>query len=153
IDADGVVLRRAGFAAIAPSGEEITGSAAAMNDDESPATRAYFELLERVSTIEALDDPRDVVKLRCKLAEPIGYATKTSVFPESDSPNTWRYARSNGIAIYEGWIHAARRAWLELLERDRILRAWYGETCPVRLRFDFAETILGDAESYAWEAY
>jgi ribosomal protein S12 methylthiotransferase accessory factor YcaO len=42
-------------------------------------------------------------------------------------------ARSNGVALHEGWAAACERAYWELVERDRVLRAWWGETSPAAL--------------------
>lgn len=111
IVADGFELQRSGMACVAPSGEEITGSAASR--DESPEARGYFELLERASVMWALAS-----------------GAFAEIFPESPEPSRWRYARSNGVALHADRDEAARRAFWELCERDRVLRSWYGEIRP-----------------------
>jgi hypothetical protein len=49
----------------------------------------------------------------------------------------WRsgvaWSRSNGVAIGASWGEAAARAELELIERDAVLRSFYGDTVPVDL--------------------
>jgi hypothetical protein len=114
--------------------------------------RSYFELLERVATLEAL---------RCKLPEyplltneqvPAGHAATATVFPESDDPARWRYARSNGVALHADWRTACVRAGWELAERDRILRSWYGTIRPTRLAFPRSSALTSVA-SYDWRAY
>jgi ribosomal protein S12 methylthiotransferase accessory factor YcaO len=75
------------------------------------------------------------------------------LFPESDVPAQWRYARSNGVAIHDGWRAAALRALWELAERDRVLRAWYGDTRPARVDLPIDDTPLAGASSFDWVAY
>ena len=149
--ADGVEIHRVGVASIGPDGEEITGSAA--EAAVSPASRGYFELLERVAVVEALKERRPSYDLRTAEGRPAGACTADTLFPESDEPTRWRYARSNGVAIHADWNTAALRAFWELAERDRILRAWYVEIRPARLTFDVSSTALAGASSYEWHAY
>jgi hypothetical protein len=149
--ADGIKLRRAGLSSVSPAGEEILGSAA--DAQGSPMARAYFELVERVSTIEWLGRDR----APCDLLTVDGRLAKESpweeVFPESPEPAAWRYSRSNGIAIHGNWERASKRAFYELCERDRVLRSWYGETVPQRVLFDLRATPLAHSRSYEWCAY
>ncbi len=131
IDIGGLSLRRAGFASIAPTGEEITGSAAERT--QSPRARGYYELLERIATMEALGGSRDRWELRDAYGEIVGSCRNDELFPESNAPDRWRHARSNGVAIHASWTSAVERATFELAERDRILRSWYGEITPIRI--------------------
>jgi len=149
--ADGVELRRAGLSSTGPAGEEVTG--AAVDAAISPLDRSYFELLERVSTLEALRCRRPSYRLLTADAEPVGDRTGADLFPESDEPARWRYARSNGVALHSSWRTASLRASWELAERDHVLRAWVGETRPVRLDISTDSTPLGGAPSYEWWAY
>ena len=149
--ADGIELRRAGLSSTGPEGEELTGSA--VEADTSPLARSYYELLERVSTLEQLRDRRASYELRTLDGEPMGACAADDVFLESDAPARWRYARSNGVALHTNWRNAALRAFCELAERDRVLRAWYGEILPRRLAFTPAATPLENAQSYEWLAY
>lgn len=149
--ADGVALRRAGLASRGPDGEEITGSAADVA--ECPAARSYFELLERAATLEALRSVAARYVLRTRSGEEGGAADGAAVFPESGEPARWRYARSNGVALYAGWSGACDRALWELCERDRVLRAWYGETLPYPVAARVEGSALAEARSYAWEAH
>src|SRR5262245_827120 len=103
--ADGIALHRAGVASIGPNGEEVTGSAA--DTVCSPAPRSYFELLERAATLEALRDRRSSYELRTVEGQAAGSCPGDTLFPESDSPQRWRYARSNGVAIHSDWSRAA----------------------------------------------
>ncbi len=151
IVADGVSLRRAGLSSIAPGGEELTGSAVEVTTD--PVSRAYFELLERVTTFEALRARRASYDLLTEDGTSAGQRLMAELFPESDAPERWRYARSNGVSLHTTWSNAARRALWELAERDRVLRAWYGEIAPARLALAIDASPLGGAHSYDWRAY
>ncbi|MBS2018705.1 MAG: YcaO-like family protein [Deltaproteobacteria bacterium] len=149
--ADGVRLHRAGIASVAPTGEEITGSAA--DESGSPAARGFYELLERAAILEALRAKRPRYELRTLDGAVAGECSEHELFPESDDPARWRYARSNGVAIFDDWASAARRARWELVERDRILRSWYGEVAPRPLELDLAATPIAATESYDWCAH
>lgn len=82
----------------------------------------------------------------------VGRRPGEAVFPASDDPGRWRYSRSNGVALHIDWTTACQRASCELAERDRVLRAWYGEIRPERI--DFSPPVVGGSEgSYDWYAY
>ncbi|MBX3208707.1 MAG: YcaO-like family protein [Labilithrix sp.] len=158
IVADGLAIRRAGVSSVAPDGEEVTGSAALLEhdgasaDDISPASKSCFELLERVSLIEAMRaSTREYALLTAD-----GRATRTcagrELFPESDAPERWRPARSNGVAIHADWSRACERALWELAERDRVLASWYGHVRPERLDGD-VHGVSGVTSSYDWSAW
>jgi hypothetical protein len=118
IEIAGALVRRAGIQSTAPSGEEVTGSAAVV--EGSPLERAYFELLERASILDA--------SVRaCPIRDAAGrlLGTTAPVSPCRDPRS--RPARSNGVALHRTWDEACRRARYELAERDRTLGAWYGE--------------------------
>jgi hypothetical protein len=151
IVADGVAIQRAGISTIAPDGEEICGSAADVGG--RPSARAWFELLERVSAVEALQRGGDVFETKDAAGRPSGVCSRKDVLPESSAPDVWRYARSNGVALHVGWATACERALLELAERDRVLRAWHGEIRPEPLPFDARALGVEEARSYAFSAY
>jgi len=66
-----------------------------------------------------------------------------ALFSVTTPSPTNRWARSNGIALGVTWKDAAERARLELVERDRILRSWYGELSPTRI--DEPDGVVPDA--------
>jgi len=149
IVADEVPIHRAGIATLGPDGEEVCGSAADQNG--SPLPRARFELLERVSAIEAQSGARTSYELFTEDGRPLEIRAASDVFPKSDDPDRWRFARTNGVALHADWTTACRRALWELAERDRVLRAWYGDLAPVRL--PVAATDFPQTRSYEWYAY
>lgn len=145
-----LALHRSGVVSSGPDGVEVTGSAASVQG--SCCARSYFELLERVSTLESMKDgglrqlwTRDRVRA--------GEASAAETFPVSDEPSRWRYAKSNGVALHVDWSTACYRALCELVERDRVLRSWYGETRPRRLAREELGLALATSESYEVRAY
>lgn len=149
IVADGLLLHRAGLCATAPTGEEITGSAAGARPDV--VERGTFELLERASTLEVIRGRHDVV-VRGRDGVATGAVPSEHLFPTSEQPERWRHARSNGVALHATWQDACDRALWELVERDRVLRSWYGEGAPRRVGLDAVALGL-TTTSYAWEAH
>jgi hypothetical protein len=151
IVADGVEMRRAGLSSTNREGHEVNGAAAEL--ETSALSRGYFELLERVATFEATRVPSASYETRTQEGEPIDFRTAEDVFPQSDESTRWRYARSNGIALHAGWRAAAVRAFWELAERDRVLRAWYGELCPERVALSRGSSLFRRTRTYEWSAY
>jgi YcaO cyclodehydratase, ATP-ad Mg2+-binding len=149
--ADGLELRRTGITSTGPLGEEMVGSAA--DCVTSPLDRAYFELLERISTVEAIGIHPPYYDLRTLDGRGAGRRPSTDVFRESDDPARWRPARSNGVAVHVDWKSASLRAFWELCERDRVLRAWYGEVAPQQMHSALDSSPLARARSYEWLAY
>lgn len=146
---DGLILGRAGLCVQASGGEPVTGSAASRTGP--PVSRARFEVLERLATLEAIGGRRASYPLRDRMRRAIGVTPRSVVFPESGAPDVWQFARSNGIALFDDWAAACDRAWWELCERDRVLRAWYGDGRPVRMAIEPASTSLPTGASYDWE--
>jgi hypothetical protein len=151
IVADGLELRRAGLSSTSPTGEEITG--AAVERTESPIRRGYFELLERVSTVEAISAPQASYRVFSRVGRPLGERTAAEVFPATDDPTQWRYSRSNGVSLHQDWHSAAERALCELAERDHVLRSWLGQTTPVALQDAALDVGLGTTSQYEWLAF
>jgi YcaO cyclodehydratase, ATP-ad Mg2+-binding len=158
IVADGLSIRRAGVASVSPDGEEVTGSAAelessAMHAGEvPPASKAWFELLERASIVEAMLASSARYELRTAAGSHVGTCSRLELFPESDDPTTWRHARSNGVAIHRDWSSACDRALWELAERDRVLASWHGHVRPELVAG--APLAVGDAtRCYEWSAW
>jgi hypothetical protein len=122
-----VILNVAGYSTRSPSGETVVGAAAETTLD--PRVRAYLELVERVSTVCAIESPQTRITLGSD-GSPAAMIAHADLFPESDEP-AWRHARSNGIAAHWQRRDACRRAMLELIERDRVLRSWFGQIIPL----------------------
>lgn len=148
IVADDVSIHRAGMSTLAPDGEEVSGSAAERSGSALP--RARFELLERVSTVEAQRERRASYDVFDEDGRPIVVCAADEVFPQSGAPDRWRFARTNGIALHVGWTAACQRALWELAERDRVLRSWYGEVAPVPVAVP--RSALPPTRSYEWRA-
>ena len=114
----------------------------------TPLERAAFELEERIAIMEALIDPVASYPCRSRSGADEGRAPSDLVFPSSPVAAQWQYSRSNGVALAPDWPSACERAWLELTERDRILRSWYGNAAPSR-----TDVEMPSLPSYDWEAY
>lgn len=109
-----------GLVGVSKSGKSIFGSAGSTVD--YPIDRAFFELVERIATIESSgnESPRNglgrIIDLDFKDLPALG--------------NEAAYSKSNGVALGKSFEEAAQKAYLELVERDDILRAWYGASKP-----------------------
>jgi hypothetical protein len=146
---DGIEVHRAGVSTVGADAEEICGAAAGA---DGPTTdRAWFELLERVSGLEAIHRPSPAYCITDGRGVILESWPRADVFPESDAPDRWRYARSNGVAIHADFDRARDRAFWELAERDRLVRSWHGHIRPVRL--ERALGPLDGAKSFEWAAY
>ena len=113
-----------------------TATAAASEAGTSPTARAYFELIERISILEAMRSP-----------------TLSQHFPKSSDPTNWTYAKSNGVALYSDRKEAQRRALAELIERERILRSWSGFITPQRKDFFESHSIQELRDLYHVQAF
>ena len=118
----------------------------------SVTERAYYELIERVATVDAIGSGarRSLLSLQGVV---VGEIEPATLFPESPEPLRYRYARSNGVAIHRTFSRAALRARWELAERDRVLRSWRGEIRPNRIAIDLENTLLRHSTSYDWQAH
>ncbi|MBV9947295.1 MAG: YcaO-like family protein [Myxococcales bacterium] len=123
-------LALSGVSSSTAAGEQVTGSAACWETAPAPLPRSYFELLERVSVVDALRNRERAYVLRDRDGRILGSAGADLVFPQGHAPERSRASRSNGVAIHVTWETACDRACAELVERDRILRSWYGELVP-----------------------
>ena len=130
VDAAGVTVRACGLASEHTSGRIVTGAAAELTTD--PAPRSYFELLERAAVLD------------------FSLSTADS---ELTVTGTQRYSTSNGVALALDAETARFRALAELVERDRVLRSFYGELPPERLPLDPASILPGLWRHYELEAY
>lgn len=146
-EVDGLVVQRAGISSTFGT-EEACGAAAEVGERALP--RAEFELLERAAVIEQRRASR--FTLRDEEGEVVGECSTDQAFPSSNAPDRWRYSTSSGVALHSSWKNACTRAAWELIERDRILRAWHGETTPSSLDFAATNHPLLTTRSYDWRA-
>ncbi|HKY63862.1 MAG TPA: YcaO-like family protein [bacterium] len=110
--------------------------AAAADFDEPQLLRCYFELLERVGILEAENREGGDFELKDQDDRPTGRISSSDLFPSSETPAIWQYSKSNGVAAHRDWGSACRNAQLELVERDRLLRSWYGQIQPAAIAFE-----------------
>jgi hypothetical protein len=119
-----------GLLARNPAGREVTGSAA--STDAAPVERAFFELVERASILDAAARA-GTFRVLDEHGHVCGESEHAALFPRDVPGASFRYALSNGVAAGSSFESAARAAFRELVERDRILRSWYGASRPVRV--------------------
>ncbi len=146
----GLSVSVAGLFARAADGREALGSAGARG--AAPVARAYFELFERIAVLEALARPRARYAVRGLEGEADSLEF-SEVFPEPPPSALFKYSRSNGVAAGPSWSAACASASAELVERDRLLRAWYGEGRPVRVSLPEDDAFRTLEPWYAFEAY
>ncbi|MBN1612113.1 MAG: YcaO-like family protein [Polyangiaceae bacterium] len=147
----GIDIHLVGLTTVDASGQGVTGSAGSL--EGMPLDRAYFELMERTSIVEALAGEEERLAVFNARGERDGTAPRRVVFSQSCEERRFVYARSNGVALGRDWESAARRAELELIERDGVLRSWYGGEAPNRVRLP--QQLVPDSldELYVFEAY
>jgi hypothetical protein len=111
------------------------GSAA--GPDRHPVERAFFELLERISIVDARAQ-RLGPRLTVRDAEGVEKSVRavSRVFPSDVRPNRVRGSLSNGVALHTSWSEACVSARAELVERDRVLRAFQYARAPKSLEHD-----------------
>jgi ribosomal protein S12 methylthiotransferase accessory factor YcaO len=132
LDVGGLRIARVGLLGTRPGARRVTGSAADIGED--PTDRAFFELLERMGTVDALERAAPVPLIDATTGQVRGALEPDELFPKSLRPAEWVYSLSNGVAFHTDRPTACEHALWELVERDRILRAWHGQ-----LRLERAE--------------
>lgn len=106
--------------------------ASAVSTEEFPWGRAYFELLERVAIVESsLGDAED--------------PQRTQGF--------WSFSRSNGVAAHTELELAKASARYELIERNQILRSWFGQITPQLFSSSPAGDLHSLSQYYEFESY
>ena len=129
--------------------QNAIGSAGSLSEETKH--RSYFELLERVSILEAQKSSSFIAynKKRTFQQE----VSLEVAFPTSPTPEKWQYAKSNGVALSSSFEEACDRAHLELIERDLILRSWYQQISPKKVELNSQLTPLkelGQLEQFSF---
>lgn len=109
-----------GLSAKSADNRSIFGSAGSLGG--FPVERAFFELVERIATMDSVRTSNVFPPL-----DRDGRPSKSHLIQESSLGERGRYSASNGIALGTTFSDACQRAALELTERDLILRSWYGQ--------------------------
>jgi len=161
----GVVARRranTASGANAASGANVTrqadtaspsvalGSACAC--ETYPVDRAYFELLERISVLEARHSSTPLC-VRALDGTELSQRDSLRVFPRDLQPERQRLALSNGVALHTTWADACAAALSELVERDRVLRAWQGQCAKTAVSTDGSLAAARLQSHYSVRAY
>lgn len=150
VEIGGVRFYLDGLAASASAEKTATGSAASVTGHE--VDRAYFELVERTSLLDAIDAPIPERPVLDVAGGQLGSCDRAQAFPISPAECSWAYARSNGVAAGSDWATACAAAEAEARERHHVLSAWYGFAIPARHPLD-DRTLHALASLYDFEAY
>lgn len=121
-----------GLHARSHSGSAVT--AGASGPGRETLRRCYFELLERFAIVEALGCETSEVPLRGATGAERGQRRVGEVFRTQEASEQRRPSLSNAVAAHVRWEDACAAARLEAIERDRVLRSWYGlGLAPIRM--------------------
>ncbi len=115
-------------------GTSVTGSSASWT--QNPEAFAYFELLERMAIVEALDRHKSNEGQVWRLIDPHRGGSRgeaVEIFQNSSKPDIWQPSKSNGVALGSSWQHASQNAVCEAVERHLVLASWYGALIPQKL--------------------
>jgi hypothetical protein len=148
---DRFVIRTEGLLAESNDASQVTGSAGAA--DDCPLPRAYFELIERATLLDWKAQPRSRYALLDDSARAIGDCEHADVFLEDSPQADFRHSISNGVAIHSDPVAACAAARAELVERDRLLRSWFGGARPERLPAGAVTSAEALAAAYDFESY
>ena len=130
----GTKIKLSGIEATSKEGIPVVGSAASLG--ESPFDRSYYELLERITIIEALQKgPASLFQLRDIQGNLLADIDAENSFGSDGFKKNELYqiSKSNGIALHDSWDKACYSAGSELVERHHILASWFGKTKVERL--------------------
>jgi len=140
----GLSLYAVGLVSSAAGVGEIAGSAAARTS--LPLRRAYFELWERAALVDAASQAAEYVLLDAAgVAQ--GTISSTVVFPSGG--DGFAFSRSNGVAAGDDFTSAAKAARRELVERHRVLCAWFGLAEPHQLEVDVSFALGSEDDAVA----
>jgi len=143
----GLDLAMVGLVAQLDDGPAVPGSAAQRG--ALPVERAYCELLERFSLLQAKTATRESLaggEFACRDENGVNAGTidRGLVFPADHSPEVRRWPLSKGAALHTACQAACVSAHAELVERDAAMRSWWGGTVPRRVSHG---SQLGDLET------
>ena len=105
----------------------------AHEDVETAITKSWYEFYERYILVSKKNNPEKFYNLVNKKKEYTGTIENTLCFLDSKNSH-WRFAISNGVAAGKNFRNASINAENELIERDAILRSWYGQYSPTLLK-------------------
>lgn len=128
VEIEGLLVHSVGLHAASKRGLDVTGSAASRV--APPVERAYFELLERAAILDAQNSVALEFSVIDRQGRALGTLARELVFPQALPAQEWRLSLSNGVAAGRTVREATASARAELVERDRVLRSWFGGKAP-----------------------
>jgi hypothetical protein len=102
-----------------------------------------MELLERVTLLYRREVKQFRYPARDSSGAAVGFAFHDEVFPADSAQDDWKYSLSSGVAAGEDLSKTCNAAYAELVERDRLLRSWFGGPRPIRFdsQLELARTL------------
>lgn len=101
-------------------------------EDNLGKIKCYFEMLERVTVFREIFGKKKEYRIIDWDKNVLCEICHEKLWPQSNSPMEWTYSKSNGVAAHTNHLEAYRKALLEVVERDSILRSWLGYSKPRR---------------------
>jgi len=136
----GLRLHLSGLVAQYRSGVKVMGSAGSETVSES-SLRATFELYERIGIIESENETSRQFSVFNRQGKQISSLEHKDVFYSPPDGCGYLFSKSNGVAARVQLGDAIVAAEKELVERDRVLRSWYGEFSPEPISCDFGSLL------------
>lgn len=116
-------------------GDEVVASA--VGEPGLQFERALFELIERITLISLSKTAKSGTQFHWVGTHESSGEKKvfsnSEIFPQSYQPEKWIYSVTSGASAHKNFQLAATSARNELIERDRVLRSWFGEVQPILL--------------------
>lgn len=119
----------------------------------SAVARSYYELIERTAIIESCESSAATFAVFDADHQRFAVLPRSVVHPRDEQPKLRRFSVSNGVAAHVSWSSACRSAARELIERDRVLRSWYGAITPEPLELTGHPLALDLGDDYEFFAY
>jgi hypothetical protein len=147
----------AGASTLSQGGRAAFGSAAALRlraqPELSAVARSYYELIERTSILESIDGTVATFAVCDADRQPFALLPRSVIHPRDETPNVRRHSTSNGVGAHGDWLSACRTAARELIERDRVLRSWYGSITPIAVDVAGHPVAIALADDYEFTAH
>lgn len=124
---ENLTLHQEGLCAMHPTLGQMVGASTTTKPDGD--SKAWYELIERISTLQAAVEESPTLELLNFQGERLKDIPRSTVFPDISGPG-FRAAKSNGVALWSDFAGAARGAVRELAERQLVLENWIGRRQP-----------------------
>lgn len=140
-----------GLASENDSGQSVVGSS--MGSDGKVIDIAYYELIERISIMEVLNErPHKFNIVNSDLLQTAEYIDFDVAYPANEEID-YKFSLSNGTSFHTDKSLACENAKYELFERDLILRSWFGHYTPQEIVLADYNVVNPCPKSFEMKAY